>query len=306
MSLSLTVEREILRQCPLCGSETSSNFDERIVRGENVTNRICRKCGLVYQSPRMTAEALQQYYRSAYMVQHQGQLAVTQEQLEVQAARAEHLLSLLVDSQLAVKQHLDVGCSTGELMSRVSRAFRCESSGIEPSDDYRKYCRERGLAVYESIEMLKQAKPAKFDLITMAHVLEHLKNASDYLRTLRAEFLSESGYLLVEVPNLFYHPSFELPHLVSYHRGTLVDQLQQGGFRVVWIRAHGRPRHKRIPLYLTALAQATKDGEHRPPIQSTARGVKLSRALGQAIYQSAPRIMSSIRSLRGNGSGDRT
>lgn len=306
MSPSLTLERELVQQCPLCGAEASAQFDDRIVRGEKVINRICRNCGLVYQSPRMTLEAMDEYYRTEYIRQHQGQEDVAQEQLDVQAARAEHLLSLVADRKLAVKQHLDVGCSTGELMSWVSRAYGCESFGIEPSDDYRKYCQERGLVVYKSIDDLRRAKPAKFDLITMAHVLEHLKDASGYLRNLRTEFLSGDGFLLVEVPNLFFHPSFELPHLVSYHRRTLADQLQQGGFRMVWIRAHGRPRHKRIPLYLTALAQATEDGEDDLPIQSTPRGVRLSRVLGQAIYQSAPRIMSSIRSLKGNGSRDRT
>ena len=52
--------------CPLCGSLQSHIFDQRKFRDLNVTNRICNRCGLVYQSPHMSDEELEAFYQREY------------------------------------------------------------------------------------------------------------------------------------------------------------------------------------------------------------------------------------------------
>jgi hypothetical protein len=66
--------------------------------------------------------------------------------------------------------------------------------------------------------------------------------------------LTRDGWLLLEVPNLYCHDSFEIAHLVSFSPHTLRQTVQKAGFEVVKLRAHGHPRSELLPLYLTLLA----------------------------------------------------
>jgi 2-polyprenyl-3-methyl-5-hydroxy-6-metoxy-1,4-benzoquinol methylase len=255
--LSLTVN------CPLCGSDQSAPFDQRQFRGQAITNRICRKCGLVYQSPRMSEETLQSYYEHEYRLAYQGDEGPTSKDLAMQRGRATSLLSFMLkhspSSELA--RHLDIGCSAGLLLQRFQDKFKCQSVGIEPGQAYREYAQKAGLDVHASLDelMTVKVKTAKysspFELISMAHVLEHLPDPVTYLNSLREQWLSSTnGFLLIEVPNLYAHECFEVAHLVSYSQHTLTQTLQKAGYELLALEAHGRPRSQIIPLYLTALA----------------------------------------------------
>jgi len=289
---------EEVERCLLCNSTRLETFDISHFRGAFVTNQICKECGLVFQSPRLTAQSLEAYYRDNYASMHQGAEVVNEEELRIQTARAENLVQLLRVGGLTPADHLDLGCSTGRLMQAVTNAFGSESWGVEPSELYRDFCIHEGLNVEPSLETLFQKRQEPFALVTMAHLLEHLPEPITFLRDLRSRWLDEDGVLLVEVPNLFFHRSFELPHLTSFHQGTLSDILRQAGYQVEWLRKHGRPRHRRIPLYLTALARPDQDMENLTPIQSKSFGVGARRRLGRAMYEAAPLVMAFIRRLR--------
>ena len=292
---------EEVERCLLCNSTRLETFDLSHFRGALVTNQICKECGLVFQSPRLTTHSLEAYYRDSYASMHQGAEAVSEEELRIQTARADNLVQLLRKSGLSPDDHLDLGCSTGKLMRAVTEAFGSESWGVEPSKLYRDFCIQEGLNVESNLESLSEKRKEPFALVTMAHVLEHLPEPITFLRDLRYRWLNEHGVLLVEVPNLFFHRSFELPHLTSFHGGTLTDILRQAGYQVEWLRKHGRPRHRRIPLYLTALARPNQDREVPPPIQSKSFGVGARRRLGRAIYENSPRMMALMRRLRSIG-----
>jgi SAM-dependent methyltransferase len=289
---------EEVERCLLCNSTRLETFDRSHFRGAFVTNQICKNCGLVFQSPRLTAQSLEEYYRDSYAAMHQGAEVVNEEELRIQTARAENLVRLLRTGGFSPIDHLDLGCSTGRLMQAVTNAFGSESWGVEPSDLYRDFCIHEGLNVEPSLEILSKKRQQPFALVTMAHLLEHLPDPMTFLRDLRNRWLNKDGVLLVEVPNLFFHRSFELPHLTSFHRGTLSDILRQAGYQVEWLRKHGRPRHRRIPLYLTALARPDQDSENPPPIQSRSFGVGARRRLGRTMYEAAPRVMALMRRLR--------
>lgn len=241
--------------CPLCGGNQSQLFDRRRFRGFEVTNRICRRCGLVYQYPRMSDAELEAFYEDQYRQLYQGNPDPGQDDLAVQAARAEALLDFVKRSRIQFSRHLDIGSSAGLLLERFGAAFGSQKVGVEPGRAYREYAARRGVQTYASLEELRRAGEAKFDLVTMAHVLEHLPDPVGYLKGMRGDFLTQDGCLMVEVPNLYAHDCFEVAHLVSFSRHTLRQVLRRAGFRVVRIEEHGRPRSKRLPLYTTLLAQ---------------------------------------------------
>ena len=249
--------------------------------------RLCQRCGLVFQSPRMTEEELDRYYREAYAVEHQGvREAVTAKERHVQGLRARHLVDLLLRNGAQVRRHLDIGSSAGLLMEAVAEAFGTETVGVEPGEVYRRHAAAKGLSVYAALE---EVPDGAFDLVTMSHVLEHLPDPVGYLRRLRQTRLAEGGWLLVEVPNLFGHPSLELPHLYAFHPATLRATLEVAGYQVMQLKVHGVPRSRLLPLYLTALARPAEGSGPTQP-RSSARGVRLRWRLGTLWRRWATRL----------------
>jgi len=241
--------------CPLCGSTHSKFFDERPFRDLRVINRLCAICGLVYQSPHMDEAELAAFYTAEYRRLYQGQEGPDPKDLKVQRGRAEALLKFAQPYLSSVQRHLDIGCSAGLLLQAFLKAYHCAIAGVEPGEAYRQYACQQGLSVFASLDELKADRPERFDLISLAHVLEHLPEPTHSLADLRQNLLAPGGALLIEVPNLYAHDSFEVAHLISYSPHTLRQTLTQAGFAIVAMETHGRPRSRLLPLYITVLAR---------------------------------------------------
>jgi SAM-dependent methyltransferase len=256
--------------CPLCNGTSSTLFDQRTFREILVSNRLCIDCGLVFQSPRMADQELDDFYEEEYRQLYQSSAGPNPKDLAVQTDRAQSLLNffqgevqLASHSTFKVRSHLDIGCSAGLLLQRFQQNYACQSVGVEPGAAYREYAQSQGLQVYPSLNTLKverstfNLQPPTFDLISLAHVLEHIPEPVDYLAAFRQEWLTPDGWLLVEVPNLYGHDCFEVAHLVSFSPHTLEQTLQQAGYRIQKMRIHGQPRSEILPLYITVLAQSS-------------------------------------------------
>jgi 2-polyprenyl-3-methyl-5-hydroxy-6-metoxy-1,4-benzoquinol methylase len=249
-----------IETCPLCGSSESELFDRRVVQAELVTNRLCKYCGLVYQSPRMAEEELDSFYQKEYRKIYQGTESPNMKDLEIQRGRASALITFVGNTVAPGSRHLDIGSSAGALLLSFQDHFQTTPVGIEPGNAYREFARSKGLSVYESIEQLHASEEMPFQLISLAHVLEHIPDPVAYLSNLRKELLADDGLLLLEVPNLYAHDSFEIAHLVAFSSHTLIQTLRKAGFRVIRSRKHGQPRSQLLPLYITVLAHPLKDG----------------------------------------------
>jgi len=268
--------------CPLCELDNSSLFDQRNFRGYQVTNRLCLNCGLVYQSPRMTETELEGFYKNEYRQIYQGTEEPGQKDIAVQEARAEGITNLLRDSGVEqVKRFLDIGASTGILIERIKKDYRCDAFGIEPGSAYQAYARSREIEVFGSLDELFVSGQNKFDLISMIHVLEHLPDPVMYLKELRVNHLDDQGKILIEVPNLYAHDSFEIAHLISFSRHSLYEVLKKAGFRTIFMETHGRPRSNMIPLYISLIATPEKNLPETPEI-NIERLVRLKRNAGLA------------------------
>ena len=246
---------ENVNSCPLCSSSKSAVFDQRQFRGQPVTNVICLGCGFVYQTPRMTLTESQAFYEAEYRLLYQGQEGPNPKDLAVQTGRAKVTLGFINQQVKSCTRILDIGCSTGIWLLKLREYYQAQAIGIEPGNTYRQYAQSTGLEVYASLEELQNAGLPAFDMISMMHVLEHLPHPVEYLRDLREKYLSRRGWLLLEVPNLYAHDCFETAHLIAFSGHTLIQVVEQAGYHVVRLRAHGLPRSRLIPLYLTLLAQ---------------------------------------------------
>lgn len=265
-------------RCPLCGGMQSRLFDRRQFRGQPVVNRLCQNCGLVYQSPRMTPQELEVFYQQEYRRLYQGSETPGTKDLATQRRRAEILLAFTQGFVESLSRHLDIGCSSGVLLEHFRREYGCQAVGVEPGMMYRAYAQQQGLKVYASLDELKASGEERFDLISLAHVLEHLPDPLATLAELHEHWLTQEGHLLLEVPNLYAHDCFEVAHLLSFSPHTLRQLLSKAGYQIVAFKIHGLPRSKLLPLYLTVLARPLTNGtsgEVQPE-----RAVRLKRGWG--------------------------
>ena len=249
-----------VESCPLCGSTGSQLFDRRVVQASLVTNRLCKTCGLVFQSPRMSDEELEAFYQKEYREVYQGTEGPNKKDLQVQRDRASALVAFTRNRIKPGLRHLDIGSSAGMLLRAFQEGYQTDPVGVEPGVAYRKYAQSQGLNVYESLEALQNNHEQPFQLISLAHVLEHFPDPVSYLHRLRKDLLSGDGLLLLEAPNLYAHDSFELAHMVAFSAHTLVQTLKKGGFETLFLRKHGKPRSQLLPLYITVLARPAPAG----------------------------------------------
>jgi SAM-dependent methyltransferase len=154
--------------------------------------------------------------------------------------------------------YLDIGSSSGVLLETFQRRFDCPVVGVEPGDAYRHYAEQRGLNIFKSLQDMDQAGERRFDLISLIHVLEHIQDPVQYLIELKRDYLTADGELLIEVPNLYVHDSFEIAHLYSFSRHTLREVITKAGFEIISLTTHGHPRSLMLNLYLTVLARPAK------------------------------------------------
>ncbi|HEX9595925.1 MAG TPA: class I SAM-dependent methyltransferase [Anaerolineales bacterium] len=270
-----------LTVCPLCRRAASGHalFEAPHWRGIDLQYRICSRCGLVFQTPRPSEQALVEFYDRGYRQLMQGQEDPTEKDRRVQEARAGHLLAFVQRRIAPPKLHLDIGSSTGALLETFAGRFGSRPFGVEPGEAYRRWSQERGLEVFPDLRAAGEGSPGKFDLISMIHVLEHLHQPLEYLQGLRRDYLAQDGHLLIEVPNLFGHRSVEFSHLYLFFERTLRQTLQAAGFETLQTWIHGRPRSRTLGLYLALLARP------RPPVAESnphwrAWDVRMRRRLG--------------------------
>ncbi len=270
---------EIVESCPLCGGKYGRLFDKRDFRGQLVINRICQSCGLVYQSPRMTEAESAAFYADEYRLLNEGSIDPTTRNIAAQHARAGALLAFTHPIVEKVSRHLDIGCSMGILLQQFAAIYNCQPVGIEPGDAHRALAQGDGLTVYASVEELEKAGEARFDLVSMAHVLEHLPRPIEYLTRLREALLAPEGSLLLEVPNLYAHDSFEVAHLLAFSEHTLREILCRSGFTVVKLRKHGMPSSGLFPLFLTVVCRPSVSADTNSSVRPE-RLVSLKRQTG--------------------------
>jgi SAM-dependent methyltransferase len=252
---------QTIESCPLCGSKENSLFNRSTFLDRQITNRICDRCGLVFQSPRMTDEETDEFYKGEYRrMYHQGQERPSEKVLEVQRKRAATMQKIVAMKVEKVSRHLEIGCSAGYLLLALQEQYGCTSIGIEPGNAYRDHAVQQGFKVYPSLAELQENREERFDLISMSHVLEHLTDPVGYLSELRRSWLTPDGWLFLEVPNLYGHFSYEVAHLFSFTSHSLEQVIRKAGFRVVQLVKHGQPRSRTIPLYLNVLARPDSPG----------------------------------------------
>jgi 2-polyprenyl-3-methyl-5-hydroxy-6-metoxy-1,4-benzoquinol methylase len=215
----------------------------------------------------MDASELEKFYEREYRVLSQQSEEPTKKDLVMQQQRARETLKLIENDLSKVSRHLDIGSSSGALLEEIRANYGSDVVGIEPGDAYRRFSQENGFKVFASLSELSDQEQ-RFDLVSIMHVLEHLRDPVETLSEIRVNHMTPDGCLLLEVPNAFEHEAFEVAHLFAFTPASLRETVRQSGFEVIWTRTHGGFRSPVLKLYITLLA--------RPSTTQTRMGMPLT------------------------------
>lgn len=229
--------------CNLCGADDAAPLETRARWGERMHNVVCRRCGLVYASPRLDRDDLDEFYRRRVYPQFLGPDGRFTERL-INAATKEAAVTFrhfANELELRDKAVLEIGCGLGHFLV-LCRGAGARVQGVELDGLYADYAeREHELPIVRNhIEHVEFKHP--FDVVAMFHVVEHLEDPVALLTSVR-RLLAPNGRLLIEVPNLAgpwrVPPSefFRVEHLFNFTFETLSQVLRRAGFEV---EARGR------------------------------------------------------------------
>lgn len=231
----------------------------------------CRKCSFIYCNPRiLVSERLEiEHYNNPISY-------VTSQSALVEQPFTDGFATLL---RYKKGGHLlDVGAGKGEFLSYAKQnGFLV--SGLEPSPRFCEYAAlELGIQIFcgDLMAFNKTMPPGStFDVVTLFHVLEHVKDPAKILSEL-VSILSSGSIVYIEVPNAdatllkivdtFYrfirkgwssrlspvHPPF---HSIGYTKKSLKLLLQNTGFEIIEIGTFtGKNRGHQVKGRFTGLS----------------------------------------------------
>ncbi|HEY7203272.1 MAG TPA: class I SAM-dependent methyltransferase [Methylomirabilota bacterium] len=148
-------------------------------------------------------------------------------------------------------RYLDVGCGSGGALG-VAQALGWQVAGVEVDEVAAKKARRFTERVHVGDLLGAPFGPGEFDVVTSFHVLEHVPDPVAAVRRMLG-WLDRDGLLVLEVPNagglgarLFGRAwsGLELPrHLSQFTPGTVERVVTRAGGRVVWCWHQAKPRY---------------------------------------------------------------
>jgi 2-polyprenyl-3-methyl-5-hydroxy-6-metoxy-1,4-benzoquinol methylase len=195
----------------------------------------------------------------------------------------DHRRFSMLKPMLTNKKLLDFGCGAGGFLSEAEGLVE-SVTGIELEARVRDYWKGR----FRIVPGIGDVLADRFDLITAFHVIEHLPDPRDILKSL-AKVLARNGRLVIEVPNAedallsiykseaFQRFTYWSQHLFLFNAETLRRLAEQAGLCVVSIQ-----QCQRYPLsnHLYWLSQSKPGGHQEWSFLDTP---ELNRAYGQSL-----------------------
>ena len=178
------------KKCKICGSENIHKYHEDFIGN---TIFICKDCHVQFMNPQYTDEYLDEYY-SRYTREEP-------EWDEPMAYAHNYYLELLEKYIPGKGTLLDIGCGRGHLLKQAKkRGWDCIGYDVDcASVDY--FSKKLDVKIYcgdfESINW----KQDSFDVVSMHHVFEHLKDPIKYLDIIKS-ILVNGGILFIAIPNI--------------------------------------------------------------------------------------------------------
>ena len=196
--------------CPICNKEDIASLlhtKDYSLTTEDFQIIQCANCTLEYTDPAPSKEAIAPYYNFPSYISHTD----TKEGLvnQIYHKVRNHTLTQKTNWVQSLftghkGQLLEVGAGTGAFAhSMLNKGWKV--TALEPDAASRQKAQENYNINLLPIEELFQLEPAKYEVITLWHVLEHVHDLNTYMKTFHS-LLKPNGRLIIAVPN---HTSYD-------------------------------------------------------------------------------------------------
>jgi 2-polyprenyl-3-methyl-5-hydroxy-6-metoxy-1,4-benzoquinol methylase len=166
--------------CPMCGSEGPT---EQV----GMYPYFLCKCGMIFRSPRFTAEYLESFYKTEDYHGTRGGKSGIDQIIADEDKRAGRIVQELTEGETL----LDIGCAKGRLLKHA-KDNGYKVIGVEINSGYT----DPEFVVAPSLEDIV----GEFDVITCIHTLEHIIDFRVMAEGIK-RLLKPGGLLIVEVPS---------------------------------------------------------------------------------------------------------
>jgi SAM-dependent methyltransferase len=286
--------------CPWCGS---SRLAVRTRLPDLVQRKpgrfrfdVCRRCGHVFQNPRLSAEGLSFYYRDFY----DGLGASTTEQMFAYQTDIYRSRARSVAPYLTPHQWLDVGCGHGHFSKEAKSVWpNAQFDGLDFGDGVQAGAQRGWLRTAHRGEFatLADGLAGQYDVISMFHYLEHLPDPRAEL-DVAARALAPGGHLFLELPDPtfvlgralgpLWTPCHTLQHLHLMPLRNLLAALTGRGL----IPVHVQRGDAHLPIDLTCAVMALGHWLGPDPrLPWRPKGTPLSARRHRAVWRAAPPVI---------------
>jgi SAM-dependent methyltransferase len=227
--------------CPICRSSNTRNMAK--FRYENpifsdCSLAICVDCEMVFASPVPSEATLLAYNENYFSAAHGGQptnrLAVAFF-AGIASIRHAFVNRFLGEHQITVSNVLEVGPGPGYFArSWLQDAPQSSYFAVETDGSCHQGLVELG------VQIVDLAKAPPVDMVVMSHVIEHVPNPIDFVRT-ATRGLRPGGALFIEVPcRDWEHKALDEPHILFFDKIPMRRLLDDLGFIDIEIAYFGQ------------------------------------------------------------------
>ncbi|OGI04916.1 MAG: hypothetical protein A2Y25_00635 [Candidatus Melainabacteria bacterium GWF2_37_15] len=228
--------------CYLCKNNSHSLIKDRVRDRENIKVLKCNNCGLVFLDKNEHINP--GFYEEGGMGKSIsfGSIAADTDKIDTEKRFNLH------KEFFKNKRILDFGCGKGSLLKKIKESnISLELFALEPDKKCRDFL-EKDFKVFSSIEEIPDKT---LDVITLFHVMEHLKDPLTVLNLLYPK-LAAGGKIIIEVPSstdvllhlydckAFSDFTYWSCHLYLFDQTTLKTLLEKTNFKTHSIRQYQR------------------------------------------------------------------
>lgn len=230
-------------RCNLCQSDDYEIIGRKSRFDLPLKTAICQRCGLIYLNPRLTKAANDKFYEEAYRKLLGQKDRPLPDYFDDQRAHAQYrILEFAGDVIPTGGRALDIGCSTGGILSLFKEKKGYDLYGVEPSLMHSKFAQEHsGVTVYQDVFENLELERNFFDFVLLTQVLNHLLDPLASLRKVRS-ILKPGGKVYVEVMDFVqatrifpYQDCMTVDHPYMFCVETMQAMLRYAGFEVLRI-----------------------------------------------------------------------
>lgn len=193
---------EQLLQCPICDNKQLNNYHkikDYFLTQEDFTIVRCEQCGFLFLNPRPDKLEIAPYYKAEAYISHsdtkKGMIAKIYQVVRNLNIRKKYKL---INKYKKLGKILDIGCGTGDVLAYFSKKS-WQVEGVEPDVDARKVAQEKNLLHLHNEQDFSGFPDSSFDVITMWHVMEHVHNLEERMKTVR-RLIKTDGVFIFSVP----------------------------------------------------------------------------------------------------------